>query len=138
VDFAIAPIGSDEVSSPDRIERLWEDAFVPILPSWIRQFAPAPQVPRRGLGGVSLNGDGLVFSACQPMDEGRGVLLRCFNTMDCAATGSWRLGEMPSLADVVRADCTVREKIPLEPGSRLVPIVVAPRAVHTVKLTFDD
>jgi alpha-mannosidase len=90
------------------------------------------------VGGVCLDGHGLVFSACQPVADGRAILLRCFNTTESAVTGSWRLGAAPSLADVVRADGTVREEIPLRPGSLVVPIALAPRAVHTVKLTFDD
>ncbi|MDH5284886.1 MAG: hypothetical protein OEW80_13480, partial [Gemmatimonadota bacterium] len=70
--------------------------------------------------------------------DGLGLVLRCFNASDDAVSGSWRLGRAPSTASRVRADGTVIEDIPLPHRVPLVPIAVAPRAMHTVKLTFDD
>ncbi|MDH4132656.1 MAG: hypothetical protein OEV95_12715, partial [Gemmatimonadota bacterium] len=113
VDFALAPLDESELASPDRIERIWEDAFVPVVACWVRQFAPAPAAIGQPVGGVCLDGDGLVFSACQATEDGLGLVLRCFNASDDAVSGSWRLGRAPSTASRVRADGTVIEDIPL-------------------------
>jgi alpha-mannosidase len=103
----------------------------------VRQFAAAAPPASGALDGIWLDGDGLVFSACQPTEDGRGLFLRCYNARETAASGAWRFGQTPSSASVVRADGTVIETI--SPASLLpaIPIVVEPRAVHTLRLTFE-
>jgi alpha-mannosidase len=137
VSFAIAPITEHEVVHPDRIERMWEDAFVPIVPWWVRQFA-ASTPAGTGVDGISLDGDGLVFSACHPTEDGDGLYLRCYNIRETPVSGTWRLGRAPVSASVVRADGTVVQAIARADLLPVVPVTVPPGMLHTLRLTFDE
>jgi mannosylglycerate hydrolase len=134
ITFAISPITEDDVAHPDRIERMWEDAFVPIVPWWVRQSA-ARTPGGVGVGGITLDGDGLVFSACHPTEDGGALFLRCYNTREAVVSGAWRLGRAPSSASAVRADGTVLQSLT---PAELLPIAVSPGALHTLRLTFDE
>ena len=137
IRFAIAPVTEDDVAHPERIERMWEDAFVPIVPWWVRQFAASTSAGV-GVGGISLEGDGLVFSACHPTEEGGGLCLRCYNIRETPVSGAWRLGRAPSSASVVRADGTVVHALSPEDLLPVVPVTVPPGMLHTLRLTFDE
>jgi len=137
VAFAISPITEDDVVHPDRIERMWEDAFLPVVPWWVRQFA-ASAPGGVGVGGITLEGDGLVFSACHPTEDERGLFLRCYNARETMVTGAWRLGRAPSSASVVRADGTALQSLSPADLLPVIPVAVSPGAIHTLRLTFDD
>jgi len=137
VELAIAPVTEAEVGDAAWLERLWEDAFVPLRAVWVRDYAPPPdRVPHAP--SVTLSGDGLVLSALKPADGGGGLVLRCWNSRDHAVAGAWRLGRPVRSAERIRFDETEVEPLALEEGGTQIPIVVPPHGVVTVRVTFAE
>lgn len=131
IDFALAPISELDLEHPGSLLALWEDAFVPIAAWWLRDAMP----PLASSESVSLEGEGLVVSAIKPAADGPGLVLRCYNAANHAATGCWRLG-MPRTAAVrMRADERNARPAPLIEGGRVLPFDAAPRAwvTHLVR-----
>ncbi len=106
VTLALAPLSGEP--APDELEALWEEAFLPLSTRWIRDAGPL-RVPRDS---VELAGDGLILSAVKPAEDGRGIVLRCWNAQDRPVEGSWTVVPAPSHAWRIRAD--------EEPGEPLV------------------
>lgn len=104
--LALAPLSGEP--APDELEALWEEAFLPLSTRWIRDAGPL-RVPRDS---VELAGDGLILSAVKPAEDGRGIVLRCWNAQDRPVEGSWTVVPAPSHAWRIRAD--------EEPGEPLV------------------
>ncbi len=106
VAFALAPIVADDLTRGDALPALWEDAFVPLQPSWLRHADTL--APSRD--SVTLEGDGLVLSAVKPTEEGDAIVLRCYNATSDSVEGRWCFGLPRSGAYRVRAD--EREPLP--------------------------
>jgi alpha-mannosidase len=122
MELAVAAITADDLASPDRLERMWEDVFVGLQPHWIRDFIPEPSHDSRPKihDSLELDGEGLVFSSLKPAESGQGIVLRCFNSLDRAAPGSWRFSAPVAVASRCRADearlepCEVTEIITIQ------------------------
>jgi alpha-mannosidase len=63
------------------------------------------------VAGPALEGDQLVFSAMKPTEDGRGVVLRCYNPMARAAGGTWRVPWTVRRALLCRLDETALEPV---------------------------
>jgi len=123
VAFALAPI--DAVAD---IPALWEDAFVPLQPVWLRDAtdltAPADS--------IELDGEGLVLSTMKPAEEGDGIVLRCFNATAHAVQGTLRFGRPRSRAVRVRADEQEPVAVSLGNAGRTLTFTAAPHAWVTL------
>jgi len=125
--FAVALL--DGPLDPPAVERLADDVLLPLCGETLR---PALVLPPPA-GGLSLEGDGLSFSAAKPSDDGAWVVLRCVNVTEREVQGAWRVRAVLAEAATARLDET-----PLAPlvvaahgAETVVPIVVGPRGVST-------
>ena len=134
IPFGLAWATEALLHAPERLECLWEDTFLPVQGTWLRQALaePAATPPT----GMTLEGEGLVFSSCNPARTGEGFLLRCYNARPAAVAGTWRFARPVSGATRVRADGT-----PLGPpaaGAALsaLSFTAGPHELVTFHLTF--
>jgi mannosylglycerate hydrolase len=123
VAFALAPI--DAVAA---IPALWEDAFVPLQPIWLRDATDLTEPA----DGIELEGEGLVLSTIKPAEEGDGVVIRCFNGTSHAVQGTLRFGRPRARAVRVRAD--EQEPVAVSPGNggRTLTFTAVPHAWVTL------
>jgi alpha-mannosidase len=132
VEFGVAPIGESDLAEAARLERIWEDLFVPPEVHYERDATRLPVAP---VPSVELDGEGLVFSACQPGPEAGTLDLRCYNSSSVAVEGRWRLSLPVAGAMRVRAS---GEKV-AEAGVRLrggaIEFRAGARELVTVRLT---
>jgi len=112
VQFGLMPF--DGAAGGDQLARIWEDLFLPPRAIWLRQCAGLDLADVD----VRLEGEGLVFSALKPAEDGSGVVIRCYNPGAGAVEGILRLGREVTAAARVRADERERELLPLDPGGR--------------------
>jgi hypothetical protein len=132
--FGIAAVSAADLSAPGRLEQMWEDAFVPLTVRWIRGFGggtTAGEAP-----GLQLEGEGLVFSALKPAEDGRGVVLRCYNLGHRETAGRIRVGRRPARADLVRADETFLANLPMDADGGVVEFTVGARGIASVRLEW--
>ncbi len=104
IDLAVVPVDDGDLARPDLIERLWAEAFVPIEGTFVRNFIGDVAVAEEL--GVSLRGEGLVFSAMKPAEKGEGIILRCYNVTDRLVDGEWEVSFAVARATLVRLDET--------------------------------
>jgi len=123
VAFALAP-----VQSVADIPGLWEDAFVPLQPIWLRD---ATDLAEPG-DSIELDGEGLVLSTIKPAEEGDGIVIRCYNSTAHAVQGTLRFGRPRSRAVRVRADEQEPVGISLGNAGRTLTFTAAPHAWVTV------
>jgi alpha-mannosidase len=135
--IGLAPVSSADLAAPEHLERLWEDAFVPPVAHWMRNYCEAAP-PRTAETGLTLQGVGLVFSACVPSIRGPGVVLRCYNVLDRAVEGRWRTPRTVSRAELIRADETVLGPLDVTPGTGEIAFTAGPRAIVSVLIDFID
>ncbi len=137
IALGVAPVTADDLAAPGRLESMWEDAFVPPLAYWMRDYCEAtpPQLEQTGL---SLGGDGLIFSACTRPSGGRGVVVRCYNVLDRPVEGRWSSHRTIAIAKLVRADETELASLAIGPGGREVAFRAGPRAIVSILLEFTD
>lgn len=100
IELALAPCTERDVRETDRLERCWEDAFLPVRGMWLRDALPLRTTSRT----IELFGDGLVPSALKPAEDGDGSILRCWNARDDAMDGAWRITPPPRRAERTHAD----------------------------------
>jgi alpha-mannosidase len=134
IELAIAPIGGADAETPSHLERLWEDAFVGLSPRWVRDRHSA------GLPGeswIELEGEGPVFSALKPAEDGKGVVLRCYNSLDLPVDGRWRLGRPVARAERVRADETSLGPLQLTGDRRSIDFSAGPRGMVSTRIEFE-
>ncbi len=136
VEWAVVPLGAGDLDQPARLEACWEDAFLPLKPVFVREFAGdvAPAVIRSG---VELRGDGLVFSAAKPAESGRGLVVRCWNATDRTVAGEWRAARAVRRATRVRADESAVGAMAIR-RRRSVPFSAPPRQIVSVLIEFED
>ena len=79
---------------------------------------------------LELKGEGLVLTACLQGEQPRELILRCFNHLDRAVQGAWRLGNTVTRARRIRADGTPIED--LAPSDGKVPFTAGPRGIVTL------
>ena len=124
VVFAMAPVDAAMLARGNAVPELWEDAFLPLQPVWLRDATDlAP-----GSDGIELEGEGLVLSTIKPAEDEGGVVIRCYNASAREVQGMLRFGTSRSRAVRVRADEREATPAPLEDGGRALPFSAAPRA----------
>jgi hypothetical protein len=102
--LGLAAVTAEDLAHPERLERIWEELFVPPVVHWIRDFHPAGDFA--GDAGVTLEGEGLVLSALKPADDGNGIIVRCYSLRGAPVAGRIRAGRPLARASLVRADET--------------------------------
>jgi alpha-mannosidase len=133
ITFAVAPLAGRTCRDGARLERLWEDIFLPVQTRWLRDFTG-----RRGASdlsfGIELEGDGVVMSAVKLAEQGEAIVLRCYSLRDEPVEAVWRLGFEATRAESCRADESVLGTVPLEAHGRALRVSVPPRGVASVLL----
>jgi mannosylglycerate hydrolase len=132
LQLGIAPLTQDQLETGTRVIQLWEDAFLPIQPVWVRQASPL-SLPTFG---VKLEGEGLVYSAVKPAERGASVVLRCYNATNRATAGAWQLSSVVRSAQRARADEQPLHEIRLGEGSRSIPFHAGPHEIVTIVVTL--
>jgi alpha-mannosidase len=122
LELALAPVSELDLARADRLQALWEDAFLPVRPVWLRDAA----APLGSEDGITLEGKGLIVSAIKPPASGAGVVVRCYNGLNEPTSGRWRFGIPRSAAVRVRADEREPRPVPLIEGGRVLPFDAAP------------
>jgi alpha-mannosidase len=131
VELAMVPVTDAELNRPDVIERWWEDAFLPPQATFVPDFTGTPTTILTP--GLTLEGDGLVFSAIKPAERGHGIVVRCYNCEPAPVSGRWITGSPISAAMLMRADeSTVRELNVID--RRVVEFVAPVRGIITILL----
>src|SRR5213596_3201578 len=72
VELAIAPVSEAELERGDVVAQLWEEAFLPLHPLWLRDATALTLAPLD----IKLEGAGLVFSSLKPAQAGSPMVLR--------------------------------------------------------------
>jgi len=124
IDLVIAPIGGDSIDRPDLLEKLWEQAFLPLQARHYRAFVGVESAE-----GFALEGEGLVTSAVKPGSEGM-IVLRCWNARETAVDGAWVTAWPVQRAVLMRADETIVEEIAL--AQDIIRFRASPRAMVTI------
>lgn len=132
IDLALAPISAAEVERGDVLPQLWEDAFLPLHPLWLRD-APAPLAP--AAHDITLEGAGFVFSSLKPAQIGSPLVLRCYNATHRKAAGAWRFGTGVKTAHRVRADEREAVALVLEQRGNVVRFVAEPHEIVSILVT---
>jgi mannosylglycerate hydrolase len=127
--LAVFPHDPHELDERGGIERAAEAFHAPPLASMRRALLEMPAA----VEGPELVGEGLVFSAMKPAEDGRGVVLRCYNPLERPVAGAWRLAWPVGSARLARLDETPLSSLPLAPDGS-VAFDAPPRAIVTVLL----
>ena len=130
LEFALLPVSRQSLEDRAAMMARWEDAFLPVRPVWYRESTSAEVPP----GGIELQGDGLVFSACKPAEDGRGIILRCCGTRAAAVEGHWILPTPAAAAELTRADESPGIALPLSRDGREVRFEVPAGGLVTVRV----
>ena len=128
LQLAVASVTARELGAGSVLPALWEDCFLPPLARWIRQAGPLDPAALD----IRLEGEGLVFSALKPAEEGEGIVLRCWNARGVAVRGAWRFGRPVRRAVRVRADERVPAEQAIADAGHAVPIELGPHAILTL------
>jgi 2-O-(6-phospho-alpha-D-mannosyl)-D-glycerate hydrolase len=128
LQIAFAAVTTEDLESGTMLPELWEDAFLPLRPVWLRQATPL--APRDAA--LRLEGDGLVFSALKPAEENDGIILRCYNARTTPAEGTWRTTFPVDSAKRVRADEREPSQLSVEDGGRVIRFHAGPHEIVSV------
>jgi alpha-mannosidase len=116
------------VDAPDGIESAVETFLAPPWAVMRRALLHAPDA----VAGPSLEGAGLVFSAMKPAEDGRGIVLRCYNATGHAVVGTWQIPWRKRRATMCRLDETALHPLRVRKGRVAFP--AGPRAVVTIRV----
>jgi alpha-mannosidase len=128
--FALAPVDEALLASGHGVPVLWEDAFVPLQATWLRD---ATELTPPG-DAVELEGHGLVLSLVKPADDGLGTIIRLYSTRPSAVSAELRFGTPRIEAHRMRADERDTTPLPLTDGGRTLRFPVGPLAIATVRV----
>lgn len=128
LQLGLLPLAGADEAREERLIECWEDLFVPVRGVWLRRSLPLTLPPT----GVTLDGDGLVFTAMKPAESGEGTVLRCVNARDAPVAGRWYLATPARSASRIRADEQVPRPLQLQEGGRVIPFAAGPRELVTV------
>lgn len=134
LQFAIAAVTQRQLQDGTALPELWEDLFLPIQPIWLRQASPLtlPELD------IRLEGEGLVFSALKPAEDGRALVLRCYNATARPAAGTWVFPVALTSARRARADEQPLHEIRLGDGGRSIPFHAAPHEIVTIVVALAE
>ncbi len=130
--LGIGPITEEELKSGAALAELWEDLFLPLQAVWLRQASPLSP-PRLD---VRLDGERLVFSGLKPAEQGRDLVLRCYNPTGSPTAGAWLFDSAVRAAHRARADESELHEIRLGDGGRTVPFHAAAHEVVTIVVSL--
>jgi alpha-mannosidase len=85
---------------------------------------------------IRLEGEGLVFSALKPAQDGRALVLRCYNATGKPAAGTWHLASAVATAQRARADEQPLHEIRLGDNGRSIPFHAAPHEIVSIVVTM--
>jgi alpha-mannosidase len=131
IDLALAPISAADLERGDVAAQLWEEAFLPLHPLWLRDATALTLAPLD----IKLEGAGLVFSSLKPAQVGSPMVLRCYNATNRKAAGAWRFGQGVKTAHRVRADEREAVAIVLEQRGNVVRFVAEPHEIVSIMVT---
>jgi len=135
IDMVLLPGGEDLLDHPSRLEHAWEDAFLPIEGTFVRNFTGHDEPA--ATASITLEGDGLVCSAIKPPEDGEGTVLRCYNSTDQPVSGRWITGVPITQAQALRADETVIGPLAIT-NQHEVAFVAPPRRMVTTLITVSS
>ena len=115
--FSLVALPADRDAAIAQIEQTSDDVLLPLTGETWRGVA----APSADFAGLTLDGEGLSFSAAKRSEDGRWLVLRCINQRATAVHGSWRLPRVITEARLARLDET--------PGAAI--------AVSGAQLAFD-
>jgi len=131
IDLALAPISAADLERGDVVAQLWEEAFLPLHPLWLRDATALTLAPLD----IKLEGAGLVFSSLKPAQVGSPMVLRCYNATNRKAAGAWRFGQGVKTAHRVRADEREAVALVLEQRGNVVRFVAEPHEIVSIMVT---
>jgi alpha-mannosidase len=132
LQLALAPVTRAQVARGSTLAELWEDLFLPVQAVWLRQASPLSLEPID----IRLEGEGLVFSAVKPAEQGNHLVLRCYNATSQPVSGAWHFRREVSAAHRARADEHPLHEIRLGEGGRVVPFHAAPHEIVSVMVAL--
>jgi alpha-mannosidase len=133
IQLALAPVNDEVLRRPDRLEGMWEDAFLPLHPTFYRMYSGPANPPAMPRG--RLQGNGLVVTAIKPPESGAGIIVRCCNLTGEPTAGRWISSAPLRGAWLVRADETEIEELTLEDDGS-VRFAVPAGAIRTIRLAI--
>jgi 2-O-(6-phospho-alpha-D-mannosyl)-D-glycerate hydrolase len=136
IELGIAPVTEADLAAPERLERIWEDLFVPPVPHWIREFGPAAEPPAET--GVELEGEGVVLSALKPADDGRGAIFRCYNVRMAQVPAAVSVRRPVASATLVRADETPVRALPVSADGHRVEFTIEAGGLASIRLEWTE
>ena len=125
-ELALAPHGPDTPSQRHEVECIADDVLLPLTGRTLRSNLAAPTTA----GGLTLEGEGLAFSAAMPAREQGWIVLRCVNRFDTEVIGRWRAQRSIAEAKLARLDETPLASITVQ--SDAVEFTAPPRAIVTL------
>jgi Alpha-mannosidase len=124
--FALALLGARTAADRDAIERLADDVLLPITGETLRSNILPPKI----VAGLTLEGEGLAFSAAMPARREGWIVLRCVNRRDERVGGRWRLSGAVAEALRGRLDETPLGALVVDDG--VIEFEAAPGEIVTV------
>jgi alpha-mannosidase len=114
IELGLAPVSARDLGAPERLERMWEDLFVPPVARWIRDYRRSDD--RLADSGLALEGEGLVHSTVKPAEDGTAAIFRCYNLRSDAVGGRVVSARRLARASLVRADESIVQELGLKDG----------------------
>jgi alpha-mannosidase len=130
IALGVALVTEADLGTPERLEALWEDLFLPPVVQWERDCTGTTVSE----SGIELTGEGLVYAACKPAEQGEGMVLRCYNSRGAATTGAWRFGAPMAVARQMRLDETELRALEVADGGSTVRFTAGPREVVSIEV----
>lgn len=124
--FALVALPADRDAAIAQLEQTSDDVLTPIVGESWRGVAS----PLGDFDGVTLDGDGLSFSAAKRSEDGQWLVLRCVNQRTTSVHGSWCLPRAIVEARLSRLDETDAGALATS-GAR-VSFEAAPHAIVTI------
>jgi alpha-mannosidase len=131
-ELALAPHGPDTPAQRHEAECLADDVLLPLTGRTLRSNLDAPVAA----GGLTLEGEGLAFSAAMPAREPGWIVLRCVNRFDSEVRGRWRAGRAIAEAKLARLDETPLADVEVQGDA--VPFKAAPHAIVTLLVRWRE
>ncbi|MBC7841677.1 MAG: hypothetical protein H7099_05170 [Gemmatimonadaceae bacterium] len=124
--IATVVLPHDQEAALTRLQEVADAVLLPITgDTWRDVATPLPAFP-----GLTLEGDGLAFSAAKRSEDGDWIVLRCINQRSHAVEGTWHLPRAATEARLSRLDETPGELLPVTDSH--IPFTVPAFGIHTL------